>query len=78
MSKRTQLRVLNVCSASVRTSLQGLDNFSAQGSKAIEDLSEIVDKIADQEKSQAWAKEMKQTLRSTKQYLRSDFKVRLS
>ena len=47
MSKRTQLRVLDVCSASVCTSLQGLDNFSAQGSKAIEDLSEIVDKIAD-------------------------------
>ena len=78
MSKRTQLRVLDVCSASVRTSLQGLDNFSAQGSKAIEDLSEIVDKIADQAKSQAWAKEMKQTLRSAKQYLRSDYKVRLS
>ena len=78
MSKRTQLRVLDVCSALVRTSLQGLDNFSAQGSKAIEDLSEIVDKIADQAKSQAWAKEMKQTLRSAKQYLRSDYKVRLS
>ena len=78
MSKRTQLRVLDVCSASVPTSLQGLDNFSAQGSKAIEDLSEIVDKIADQAKSQAWAKEMKQTLRSAKQYLRSDYKVRLS
>ncbi|CAH3192440.1 unnamed protein product [Porites evermanni] len=54
--------------------MKGLDNFSAQGSKAIEDLSEIVDKIADQAKSQAWAKEMKQTLRSAKQYLRSDYK----
>ena len=48
LSKRTQLRVLEVCYASVRTSLQGLDDFSAQGIKAIEDLSEIVHKITDQ------------------------------
>ena len=48
MSKRTQLLVLELCYASVRTSLQGLDDFSAQGIKAIEDLSEIVRKITDQ------------------------------
>ena len=76
MRKRTLLRVLDVCSASVRTSLQGLDNFSAQGTKAFEDLCETVDRIADQAKSQAWAKETKQTLRSAKQYLRADYKVR--
>ena len=50
MSKRTLLRVLDVCSASVRKSLQGLDNFSAQGTKAFEDLCETVDRIADQAK----------------------------
>ena len=77
MSKRTLLRVLDVCSASVRKSLQGLDNFSAQGTKAFEDLCETVDRIADQAKSQAWAKETKQTLRSAKQCLRADYKVRL-
>ena len=49
MSKRTQLRVLEVRYASVRTSLQGLDNFSARCIKAIEDLSDIVHKITDQE-----------------------------
>ena len=77
MSKRTLLRVLYVCSASVRKSLQRLDNFSAQGNKAFEDLCETVDRIADQAKSQAWAKETKQALRSAKQYLRADYKVRL-
>ena len=77
VSKRTLLRVLDVCSASVRKSLQGLDNFSAQGTKAFEDLCETVDGIADQAKSQAWAKETKQTLRSAKQCLRADYKVRL-
>lgn len=76
MSKRTLLRVLDMCSASVRKSLQGLDN-SAQGTKAFEDLCETVDRIADQAKSQAWAKETKQTLRSAKQCLRANYKVRL-
>lgn len=75
MSKRTQLRVLDACSASVRKSLQGLDNFSAQGSNAFDYLCETVDRIADQVKSQAWAKETKQSLRDAKQYLRADYKV---
>ena len=66
-----------MCSASVRKSLQRLDNFSAQGNKGFEDLFETVDRIADQAKSQAWAKETKQALRSAKQYLRADYKVRL-
>ena len=77
MSKHTLLRVLDVCSASVRKSLQGLDNFSARGTKAFEDLCETVDRIADQANSKAWAKETKQALRFAKQYLRSDYKVRL-
>ena len=62
MSMRTHLWVLEVCCPSVRTSLQGFDNFLTQDTKAIEDLSEIADKIADQAKSQAWEKETKQTL----------------
>ena len=72
MSKRTLIRVLDVCSASVPKSLQGLDNFSTQGTKAFEFLCETVDRIADQAKSQAWAKETKQALWSAKQYLRAD------
>ena len=52
MSKRTLIRVLDVCSASVWKSLQGLDNFSTQGTKAFEFLCETVDRMADQAKSQ--------------------------
>lgn len=77
MSKSTLLRVLDACSASVRKSLQGLDNFSAQGSSAFEDLCETVDRITDQAKSQALAKETKQILQSSKQYLKADYKVSL-
>ena len=80
MSKSTLLRVLDACSASVRKSLQGLDNFYAQGSNAFDDLCKTVDmyRIAERAESQAWAKETKQTLRDAKQYLRADYKVRLS
>ena len=53
MSKSTLLRVLDACSASVRKSLQGLD----KGSNAFDDLCETVDRIAEREESQAWAKE---------------------
>lgn len=76
MSKRTLHRVLQECAASVRKSLQGLDNFSAQGTEAFDDLNTLVDKLVDLGKTQVWAREMKQKLRSAKQYLKGDYKVR--
>ena len=78
MSKSTLLRALDECSTSICKSLRGLDNFSAQGSNAFDDLCEMVDRIAERAESQAWAKEAKQTLQDAKQYLRADYKVRLT
>lgn len=75
MSKRTLHRVLDECSASVRKSLQGLDNFSAQGTEAFDYLDKLVDKLVDCGKTEVWAREMKQKLRSSKQYLKSEYKV---
>jgi len=76
MSKSTLHRILAVCSASVRKSLQGLDNFSAEGSQAFDDLAKLADKLADCGKPQEWARDIKQQLRSSKQYLKGDFKVK--
>ena len=75
MSKRTLHRVLEEYSASVRKSLQGLDNFSAQGTEAFDYLDKLVDKLVDCGKTEVWAREMKQKLRSSKQYLKSEYKV---
>ena len=75
MSKRTLQRVLAVCSSSVRKSLQGLDNFSAQGSEAFDHLEKLVDKLVECGKTQQWAREIKQQLRLSKQYLKGDYKV---
>jgi hypothetical protein len=47
MSHSTLRRVLNVCSASVRTSLQGLDYISAMGGQAFDDLENLVDMLGD-------------------------------
>lgn len=75
MSKRTLQRVLGVCSASTRTCLQGLDNFSAQGSDAFDELDSLVDRLIDFGKTQAWGRDIKQQLRSSQQYLKGDYKV---
>ena len=76
MSKRTVLqRVWAVCSSSVRKSLQGLDNFSASGMEAVDALEKLVDKFVDCGKTQQWAREIKQQLRFSKQYLKGDYKV---
>ena len=66
MSKRTLHRVLDECSASLRKSLQGLDNFFAQGTEAFDYLDKLVDKLVDCGKTEVWAREMKQRLRCSK------------
>ncbi len=78
MSRSTLCRVLSVCSASVRKSLQGLDYFSAEGAKAFEDLEAIVEKLGDEYgKGLTWAKQQNEKLKQSKRYLKSDYKVKL-
>lgn len=76
MGRSTLLRILNVCSASVRNSLQGLDYFTAQGAKAFDDLENVVDKLGDDcGMGLSWAKEKKAQLKAAKRYLKGDYKV---
>lgn len=76
MSRSTLCRVLKVCSASVRKSLQGLDYFSADGAKAYDDLEEIVQKLGDEHgASLTWEKHQSEKLKQSKRYLETDYKV---
>ena len=76
MSRSTLCKVLKVCSASTRKSLQGLDYVSAAGAKAFEDLEEVIEKIGDDYgKGLTWAKQQKEKLQITKRYLKGDYKV---
>ena len=47
LSRTTLLRILNVCSASVRKSLQGLDYFSAAGAEAFDNLISVVEQLGE-------------------------------
>lgn len=76
MASRTLSRVLSVCSASVRHSLRGLDYFSADGSKAFDEVQEIIEKLGDDHgKGLTWAKKQNEMLKIAKRYLKSDYKV---
>ena len=70
------LRILDVCSASVRKSLQGLDYITASGSKAFDELENVTDKLGELGMGMSWAKQQKQQLKLAKRYLKSDYKVR--
>ena len=76
MGRSTLYRVLQVCSASVRKSLQGLDYISAQGATAFEELELVTERLGDNcGLGLSWAKQIKEKLRVAKRYLKGDFKV---
>lgn len=75
-SKSTMLRVLNECSATVRKSLQGLDNFAAQGARSFDDLATVVRTISPLRRDcDEWAEQTQESLKLGKLYLKGDFKV---
>lgn len=75
LSRNTLVRILNVCPASVRKSLQGLDYISSSGAQALDDLCEVAEMIGDPGQGMGWAKEKQSHLRESKRYLKSDYKV---
>jgi len=78
LSRSSLLRILQVCSASVRTSLQGLDYITESGSKGFDDLEDVVDRLGDLRQDMSWAKQTKHQLKLAKRYLKGDFKVRIN
>lgn len=75
LSRSTLHRILKVCSASQRKSLQGLDNFSASGAQAFDDLEQLIENLGDRGMGMSWAKLQRDKLRSSKRYLKGDYKV---
>ena len=75
LSCSTLLRVLSVCSASSRKSLQGLDYISSSGAQAFDNLAEVAEKFGDAGKGMHWVKNVQNRLHAAKRYLKSDYKV---
>ena len=72
-------RILNVCSATVCKSLQGIDYVAAEGAKAFDDVQDIVEKLGDiYGKGLTWAKDQNEKLKNAKRYLKTDYKVLFS
>ena len=79
MSRSSLLRILDVSSASLRQSLQGLDYVSSEGAKAFDDIAEVVDKLGDNYLGgMSWSKELIRELKLMKRYLKGDFKLRIT
>ena len=74
----TMLRILSACSATVRKSLQGLDYTAAAGAKGFDDLSTLIERLEEMGLSKESAKCWERLLKESKQYLKSDFKVKHS
>ena len=79
MSRSSLLRILHVCSASLRKSLQGLDYVSSEGAKAFDDIAEVVDKLGDNyQGGMSWSEELIKKLKLMRRYLKGDCKVSIT
>jgi hypothetical protein len=68
-------RILTVCPATVRKSLQGLDYFSADGAKAFDDLINVVSNLENFGCDKKWIDQCEKSLKDAKQYIKADYKV---
>lgn len=74
----TMYRILSQCGAKVRTSLEGIDYFVAEGSRAFTTLADILDELVQiGVLNQQQSKDAASLLLQCKQYLRTDFKARI-
>lgn len=77
MSQRTLYRIIEVCSASMQKSLQGLDNFSADGGEGFDNLLLLLDTLQENGVDKSWVSDKKQALKDSKRYLKTDYKAHL-
>lgn len=69
LSSQTLLKILSVCSASVRKLLQGLDYVSSNGAQAFDELCDVAQRLGDDFKGMSWAREQREHLKNTKTIL---------
>jgi hypothetical protein len=67
LGKSTLYKILTDCAATVRKSVEGLDNFIMEGSRAFQALDEMLEDFHESA--------LKKKLLEAKRYLKTDFKV---
>ena len=74
-SERTMLRVLDKWKASTRKSLQGLDYFAADGTRAFDELQSLVHRLGVLGLGKEWEVRYVKLLKAAKVYLKGNFRV---
>ena len=69
-SEGTMLHILSECSAPVRKSLQGMDYFAAEGTRAFDVISNLISDVDGTLKETV----LQEVLKAAKLYLKGDFK----
>ncbi|XP_078338287.1 uncharacterized protein LOC111121882 isoform X2 [Crassostrea virginica] len=77
-SDRSYMRILQAIEPNIRKSMKGLDNFAAEGAKAIDDLKKTTTVFGKQLKGVEWEEEIIHRLNSGKQYLKLEYKLHIS
>ncbi|XP_078382539.1 uncharacterized protein LOC144665220 [Oculina patagonica] len=78
LGRSTLFTMLQVCAASQKKSLAGLDNVATDGASSFNTLNDVVGKLAEAGMPQSWAKELQEKLKSSKNYLKTDYKLHIA
>ena len=77
-AQRSLYRMLDVCSASMQKSLQGLDNITAEGTEGVDNLIKIVDNLVENGGAdEKWGKTIQREIKEIKRYFKTDFKAHI-
>ncbi|KXJ05912.1 hypothetical protein AC249_AIPGENE28663 [Exaiptasia diaphana] len=77
-SDRSLYRILDVCGASMQRSLAGLDNVTADGTEAIDNLINIVQTLVENGGDKEWGVATEKQVKEVKRYFKTDFKPHMS
>lgn len=69
------MRILHAVGPTVRRSMKGLDNYAADGSKAIETLQKAAELFCRLGKGKCWLDNICRVLSTSKQYLKLEYRV---
>ena len=72
---RSLFRMLDICSASIQRSLHGLDNITAEGTEAFDNLRAIVNTLVENGAGEHWAEIIRRDLKEAKRSLKTDYKT---
>ena len=76
--ERSLYRILDACSASVQQSLQGLDNITAEGTDAIDNLIKVVETLVENGGGEDWGATTASRIKEVKRYFKTDYKTHTS